>query len=79
MKVTYTKTSNTHQEVEIELSSEEFGVHLNKAVNDLSKNLDVQGFRRGNAPRSIIEQKVGSAALYNEAADIAMQASYRGA
>ena len=73
MQATYTKISDTQQELKTEISSVDFGVYLDKAAASLSKGLDIQGFRKGHAPRNIVEQKVGRGELYNEAAEIAVR------
>ena len=73
MQATYTKISDTQQELKTEISSVDFGVYLDKAAASLSKGLDIQGFRKGHAPRNIVEQKVGSGQLYDEAAEIAVR------
>ena len=73
MQATYTKISNIESEVQAEISSVDFGVYLDKAAASLSKGFDIQGFRKGHAPRNIVEQKVGSGQLYDEAAEIAVR------
>ena len=77
MQSTYNTISKTQKEVEVSLTAEEFLPYLDKAANELSKNLEVQGFRKGHVPRDIVEQKVGSSALYGEAADYAVKDTYQ--
>ncbi|OGZ57751.1 MAG: hypothetical protein A3B96_00420 [Candidatus Spechtbacteria bacterium RIFCSPHIGHO2_02_FULL_43_15b] len=76
MTANFLNKSKTEKELEVEISSEDFSEYLDKAARKLSENLNTQGFRKGHAPRSIIEKKVGSDNLYKEAAELAMQRSY---
>ncbi len=63
-------------EMTITLSWEEWSKNLSEAVGHLSKEVRVEGFRKGKAPRRIIEQKVGAGMVLAEAAEHAIQHSY---
>ena len=77
MQSTSNTISKTQKEVEVSLTVEEFLPYLDKAASELAKNLEVQGFRKGHVPRDIVEQKIGSSALYGEAADYAVRGTYQ--
>ncbi len=49
---------------------------IDKAVSEFSKEIKIEGFRPGKAPREIIEQKVGKEAILNSAAEKAIQEHY---
>src|SRR5216110_237499 len=50
-----------------------------KAYKKLVKKIDIQGFRRGKAPRSILERKVGKESIYQEGLDDLITETYRDA
>lgn len=63
-------------EMTITLTWEEWSKNLSEAVGHLSKEVRVEGFRKGKAPRRMIEQKVGAGMVLAEAAEHAIQHSY---
>ncbi len=63
-------------EMTITLPWEEWSKNLSEAVGHLSKEVRVEGFRKGKAPRRIIEQKVGAGMVLAEAAEHAVKHSY---
>ena len=76
MDVSVKKLPKSMVEMTITLSWEEWSKNLTEAVGHLSKEVRVEGFRKGKAPRRIIEQKVGSGMVFAEAAEHAIQHSY---
>ena len=56
------------REVEIlgSLTAEKMSLMRAKALKKLSANVEIQGFRKGNAPENLIAQKVGEVALLEE-------------
>lgn len=77
MKSTIKKIPKSQIEIEIEISPEEFDNYIEKATLDLGKNLEVKGFRKGNLPKEIIEEKLGKENILIEAADLAVKENYR--
>ncbi|MBR1601951.1 MAG: trigger factor [Synergistaceae bacterium] len=55
--------------IKLELTPEEFADGLNKAIKQLSQEVKIPGFRKGHAPRKVLEMRFGRDALYNEALD----------
>lgn len=53
--------------LEIEVDQERVDKHMNRAVQRISKQVRIPGFRPGKAPRQTIERHVGSAAILQEA------------
>lgn len=49
---------------------------LDEAVTQISKEVKIQGFRAGKAPKSIVEQRVGKDMILNTAAENAIKKNY---
>lgn len=69
MKITREKIENRQAYLTVEMEPEELAEGLNKAYNRLVKKYNVPGFRKGKAPRPILEQFIGKAALLEDAAE----------
>jgi trigger factor len=67
----------TQVKLNIELTQEEFAKFIDLAISDLGKDLEIKGFRKGKAPKDIIEQAVGREKILVEAGNFAVQNSYR--
>ncbi|MBI2053992.1 MAG: trigger factor [Candidatus Staskawiczbacteria bacterium] len=76
MKTEIKKLQKSQMEVEFELTAEEFEKHLKHAVSHFKAKIQVDGFRLGQAPDKIIEEKIGSEKLLMEAGDIAVKEAY---
>ncbi len=76
MKVTIQKQPKSQVELTIEVSPKELDPHLDQAALQLSKDLNIPGFRPGKVPRKIVEQKVGVFKLYEKAANLALPKTY---
>lgn len=50
--------------------------YIDQAAADYSKEIKIEGFRAGKAPRNMVEQKVGKGALLDAAAQRAVQGTY---
>src|SRR5687767_1594860 len=50
-----------------------------KAYQKLVQQVDIQGFRRGKAPRSLLERRLGKEYIYQEGLDDLISEAYRGA
>ena len=55
--------------VKIEIEASEFTKALNKALSELSQQVNIPGFRKGHIKRSVLELRFGRDAIYNEALD----------
>ena len=64
------KTENSNVELIIGIGAEELNAALNDAYRKNRNNIAVPGFRKGKAPRKIIERMYGSSVFYNDALDI---------
>lgn len=63
----------------MDLSWEELEKASDKAYRKLVQKVDIQGFRRGKAPRSLVERKLGKEYIYQEGLDELMNETYRDA
>lgn len=69
MKVTTEKLPKSLLALDIELDREQVEKGLDRAARRLSQKVNVPGFRKGKAPRFIIENYFGRAALVEEASE----------
>lgn len=62
--------------IKIVVSSEDFNKAVNKSYNKNKAKFAVAGFRKGKAPRSIIERQYGDNVFYEDAIDFAFPDAY---
>lgn len=62
--------------LEFTVTQDEFEAAVNKAYLKVKNSINVQGFRKGKAPRHIIEKKYGKSIFYDDALDFAVQEAY---
>ena len=62
-----TKTKENTYEVEVSVDAETFAKAVNKAYKKQVKSINVPGFRKGKAPKSIIEKMYGEGVFYEDA------------
>lgn len=79
MKVSVEKLPTSEAVLEVELSWDELEKASDKAYRKLVQKVDVQGFRRGKAPRSLLERKLGKEYIYQEGLDELITETYRNA
>lgn len=77
MKVSVEKLPNSEAVLEVDVTWDEMEKASEKAYRKIVKQIDVQGFRRGKAPRSIVERKVGKEVIYQEGLDDLIGEIYR--
>ncbi|HBI34142.1 MAG TPA: trigger factor [Candidatus Moranbacteria bacterium] len=70
------KMPESEIEVAVTVSWDEWKKYIDQAATDYSKEIKIQGFRAGKAPRDMVEKKVGTAALFDAAAQKAVQATF---
>lgn len=76
MKVTKDKTENCQVFLTIEMEPPEVEAALQKAYSHLVKRTNVPGFRKGKAPRAILERYLGKKAMFNEALEHMLPEAY---
>ena len=70
MKVTAEKIDNQQVVLEIEVEAAEVEKATEKAYKRIANKVNIPGFRKGKAPKKIVEQHVGKQAILDEAFDI---------
>lgn len=76
MTYTLTKLPKSEIEIRVEVPFSEFEPHVRRAATLISDEHDIEGFRRGKAPYTVVQQQFGEAAIYARAADIAVRKLY---
>lgn len=69
MKTQIEKLPHSRVALEIEIEPERVEEALDQAYRRIVRRIDVPGFRRGKAPRAIVERRVGREYLLHEALD----------
>jgi trigger factor len=77
VKVSVEKLPTSEAVLDIEISWDEMEKASEKAYRKLVQKVDVQGFRRGKAPRSLLERKLGKEYIYQEGLDDLISETYR--
>lgn len=69
LKATNNVETNKY-ELEIEISAEDFEAAIEKAYLKARKNIAMPGFRKGKAPRKLIEKKYGEQVFFEDAVNL---------
>ena len=69
LKATNNVETNKY-ELEIEISAEDFEAAIEKAYLKASKNIAMPGFRKGKAPRKLIEKEYGEQVFFEDAVNL---------
>jgi trigger factor len=77
VKVTAERLPESHVRLDISSDEEEFKGAVEKATRRLSQRVMVPGFRRGKAPRTLVERHVGRGMIVTEANGDLMDDLYR--
>lgn len=76
MKATAEKLEKNTVMLEVEVEPEKFSEAVNQAYKRIVKKVNIPGFRKGKAPRIILERYVGKKALLDEAVEIIIPDAY---
>ncbi|MHB9144068.1 MAG: trigger factor [Symbiobacteriia bacterium] len=76
MKATWEKTGPSTAVFEVEVDNEKIEAAMNQAYHKVVRRVNIPGFRKGKAPRAILERFVGREALLEEALDIVVPEAY---
>ena len=66
MKIDKSKVENQQITLTLHVEESEIEKYLNRAAQKLSNQLKIPGFRKGKAPKSIVEKIVGKEGLIEE-------------
>lgn len=70
MKVNLEKIDTNKMQLDIEVETDQVERAIKQAHNKLVKKVNIPGFRKGKAPKAILERYIGKAALLQEAAEL---------
>lgn len=76
MSVKMEKIEKNTVELEVTVEAKVFSAAVSKAAKALANKVNIPGFRKGKAPRLMVERHVGTASLYNEAVDDVIGPAY---
>ena len=62
--------------ITVEVEAEKFEKALDQAYNRQKKSINLPGFRKGKAPRQMVEKMYGAQIFFEDAANILMQETY---
>lgn len=76
MKVSAQKLPESQVLLEIEVDPDQMEKSMDRAYKKLVQKVDVPGFRKGKAPRNMLERHIGRGRLLEEAIDIVIPEAY---
>ena len=76
MSLQVEKLEKNMAKLTIEVSAEEFEKAIEKAYHKQKGQINIQGFRKGKAPRAVIEKMYGAGIFYEEAANMIIPEAY---
>jgi trigger factor len=79
VKVSVEKLPTSEAVLEVDMTWDELEKASEKAYRKLVQKVDIQGFRRGKAPRAILERRLGKEYIYQEGLDELVSEAYRNA
>ncbi|HEY9766484.1 MAG TPA: trigger factor, partial [Chroococcales cyanobacterium] len=79
MKVTLEKKEKNQVEIEVEVDQQQINAALNRVYRQISQRVNIPGFRKGKAPRQLIERHVGADYVKNEALEVLIPEAYSSA
>ncbi len=79
MSVQVEKLEKSMAKLTIEVSAEEFEAAMQKAYIKSKNKIQLQGFRKGKAPRAMVEKIYGPGVFYEDAANIIIPDAYEAA
>ena len=76
MKQTTKRLENATVEIKVTFDKNEWAKAKDQAIDKLSKTVNIDGFRPGKAPKSMVRARIKKASIYEEASDIILNANY---
>ena len=66
----FEKKENSTAELIVQVSTEEFDAAVNESFKRNRSKISIPGFRKGKAPRKIVEKMYGESVFYDDAFDM---------
>jgi trigger factor len=76
VKVSVETLPTSEAVLEVDVTWDEMQKASDKAYRKIVQKIDIQGFRRGKAPRSLVERKLGKEYIYQEGLDDLISETY---
>ena len=76
MKVDIIKLPKSEIELKIEVPVQEWQEFFDEAAKELAREIKIDGFRPGNAPAKLVEERIGSAKILEHAAEYCVKKCY---
>ena len=76
MKITLKKLPKSEAQIDIVLPTEEFDAYHERGFKRVQDMVEVDGFRKGNAPEDVIVKKYGDMIILEEMANLALRDAY---
>src|SRR2546428_13805415 len=76
MKVEFRREAPSRAVLEVELPPEAVSQGMERALAQLNRRVEIRGFRRGKAPKTLLERYVGKDAIYEEAVKLLVPDAY---
>ena len=70
------KLTESKLEIKVEIPASDFDEFYNKTLEELGNNLEMPGFRKGKAPKEIVEKAIDQKEILTRAAEAAVKESY---
>jgi trigger factor len=76
MNLSIKDLEKSKKELEIEIPKEEFQKYYQESLNDAAKDAEIEGFRKGKAPKEVVEEKIGKEKILFDASERAIKENY---
>ncbi|MGE5578270.1 MAG: trigger factor [Syntrophothermus sp.] len=76
MRAGLARLQKNRVQLEVEVATEQVSKALDQAYRRVVRRVNIPGFRKGKAPRSILERHIGKGPIFEEAAEILVQEAY---
>lgn len=76
MKHSIQKITKSKLEIKFEVSAEELQTFVGKAILRLGQSVEVEGFRKGKAPKEMVEKTLGQETILKEASQECVRENY---
>jgi len=76
MNINKEQLSDSEVKVTVTLPASDFKPFIEKAKSEVSENMEIEGFRKGNVPADMAEERVGKDNLLQQAAQVAIEDKY---